>query len=143
MKLELKVESLLKAVLLLLIVALAVVITSWATSERSEARAEGGGGGVAGNWIMVASELRQGEGLIYLFHTEKEVLLVYSYNRSLTAASTKLFTGDLLLLAGRLCKWDRLYSELLPYPPEAAKSGFHSPKNMQTMYEKANKLTPP
>jgi len=135
-----RMQSLLKAVLLLLVVALAVTVTSWVTSEYAEARADGGGGGVAGDWIMVASTIRDGEGLIYVLNTKKEVLLVYAYHRGKKSTSRRLFTGDLQFLAGRHCKWDVLYSQLLPYPTERASSrDLLTPAQIKKLYEKANR----
>ncbi len=137
-----KIETLLKTALMLLVVALAVVITSWFTGSRNAALAEGGGVS-GGSWIMVASELREGEGLIYMFNTEKEVLLVYAYHRGRigVGANNRAFTGDLQFLAGRHCKWDLLYSVRQPYNPSGpqTKSEMHSPMDMKKAYEKVSK----
>jgi hypothetical protein len=135
-----KIEMLLKAVLVLLVVALVVTLTSWATSEWTTARAQGGGGQAGGNWIMVASELRAGEGLIYMFNTDKDVLLVYAYHRGRRRGGRgNTFDGDLQFLAGRHCKWDLLFSQMLPYPTERPKSGMHTPAQMKSMFEKASR----
>ena len=134
------VERSLKAMLTMLTVLLAVVLTSWFTSEYRPARADGGGGGAAGDWIMVASTLRDGEGLVYALNTKKEVLLVYAYHRGKKSTSKRLFTGDLQFLAGRHCKWDVLYSQLLPYPTERASSrDLLTPAQIKKLYEKANR----
>jgi len=134
-------EALLKAVLVLLLVLLAVVMTSWVTSERVEALAQGGGGSGSGDWLMVASELRSGEGLIYMFNTKKETLLVYAYHRGRRSRTTgrNRFDGDFQFLAGRHCKWDLLYSQLLPFPKERPKSDMLTPKQVKVLFEKASR----
>jgi len=136
-----KVEILLKTVLVLLLVLLAVVITSWMTSERMAARAQGGGGSGSGDWLMVASELRSGEGLVYLLNTKKETLLVYSYHRGRRSRTTgrNRFDGDFQFLAGRHCKWDLLYSQLLPFPKEKPKSDMLTPAQLKMLFEKASR----
>ncbi len=136
-----KTDVLLKTVLALLVVALAVTLALWFGSEQTAARAQGGGGSSAGNWILVASTLRDGEGLLYVFNTEKEVLLVYSYNRGRRSGSSgrNLFDGDFDFLAGRHCKWDVLYSQLRPYPTEAPKSDRHTPAQMKSQFEAASR----
>ena len=134
-----KIETLLKTALLLLVVALAVTITSWVTSTRTEVRAEGGGGGAANaEWMMVASELRSGEGLVYLFNTQKQVMLIYAYHRGRRAAAggRNTFEGDFQFLAGRHCKWDLLYCELVPYPMDK-KAGMITPKEMMDQFQRA------
>ena len=131
-----KVETLFKALLFLLVLALAVTITSWVTSQHQAARAQGGGGAAAGNWLMVASEFRSGEGLIYMFQVQKEVLLVYAYHRGRKRMGRNNFDGDLQFLAGRHCKWDALYSQQIPYPTERPKSDMPVPQQIQKRYEK-------
>ena len=137
-----RLETLLKSALMLLVVLLAVVITSWVGSESREARAEGGGGANSGNWMMVSSELRPGEGLIYMFNTEKEVLLVYAFHRGRRTDSNRLFTGDLQFLSGRHCKWDLLYCTLIPYPKELPKSDMHTPGQVKRLYDEESKNIP-
>lgn len=135
-----KLRMLLKATLAFLLVALIVTIASWITSEYVEARAQGGGGGASGDWIMVASTLRTGEGMIYVLNTKRETLLVYSYHRGRKSTSRRLFTGDLQLLAGRHVKWDLLYSQLLPHPTERRSSkDLVTPKQMKMRYEKVSR----
>lgn len=138
-----RIDMFLKSVLGLLLVALTVTLTLWFTSEQTEAWAQGGGGSSSGNWILVASTLREGEGLLYVFNTEKEVLLVYSYNRGRKTASgasgRNLFDGDFEFLAGRHCKWDVLYSQLRPYPTETPKSDRHTPAQMKALFESVSR----
>ena len=135
-----KLHMLLKATLAFLLVALIVTIASWITSEYVEARAQGGGGSASGEWIMVASILREGEGMIYVLNTKRETLLVYAYHRGRKSISKRLFTGDLQLLAGRHVKWDVLYSQLLPYPTERKTSkDLLTPAQMKAAYEKVNR----
>ena len=111
-----KTETLLKTALMLLIVCLAVVMTSWVSSNSTVARADGA---AAGDWILVTSTYQAGEGLLYMFNAEREVLLVYAYYRRTgsTKGATR-YRGDLEFLAGRHCRWDALYSGLTPYPYE-------------------------
>ena len=117
-----KTETLLKAALMLLVVCLAVVLTSWLSGEATVARAQGGGGSAAGNWILVTSAIQNGEGLLYMFNAEKEVLLVYAfYRRSGSGKGATRYRGDLEFLAGRHCRWDALYSVLSPYPYETGR----------------------
>ncbi len=141
-----KLETLLKTVLVLLIVGLAAVVGSWFTSEFSAARAQGGGGSASGEWMMVSSELSSGNGLIYLFNTQKQVLLVYGYHRGFVARATRnTFQGDLQFLAGRHCQWDLLFSQLVPFPyvgkgvntppPEVL-----TPGEMKKLFEAASKV---
>ncbi len=115
-----KTETLLKTALMLLVVCLTIVVTSWLSSEAVTARAEGGGGSASGNWVLVTSSIRSGEGLLYMFNAEREVLLVYAYYRrsgGSTRGATR-YRGDLEFLAGRHCRWDALYSALTPFPYE-------------------------
>ena len=113
-----KAETFLKTTLVVLLAGLAVVVGSWMTSEFSTARAEGGGGSASGEWIVVASTLDSGNGLVYIFNTDKQVLLVYAYHRGFKSRSTGTnpFIGDLQFLAGRHCRWDVLYAQLTPFP---------------------------
>ena len=135
-----KMETLLKAALMLLVVALAVTITLWATSERTVAQAQGGGGSGNSDWLLVASELRAGEGMVYLFNSKKEVLLVYAYHRGRRRTSGRnSFDGDMQFLAGRHCKWDVLYAQQLPYPTKTPKSDMHTPAQMKTAFEHASR----
>ena len=124
-------EVLLKCALMTLIVALAVALTSWIGSESNEARAQSGG--AAGNWILVTSTIQNGEGVLYMFNAEREVLLVYAfYRRSGAGRGSSRYQGDLEFLAGRHCKWDSLYSQqrLFPYAfrKENPPSGVATPK---------------
>ncbi len=111
-----KAEKLLKAALVLLVMGLCVTLISWIGSEFTQARAQGGGGGEAGEWIMVASTLREGEGLIYVINTRREVLLVYAYHRGRRARDDRRFTGHLEILAGRHMRWDVMYVQQSPFP---------------------------
>jgi hypothetical protein len=136
--------TLLKTVLMLLIVALAVVLTSWVTSEMIPARAQGGGGMAGGEWIMVSAQLGGGDGYIYMFNTQKEVLLVYAfYRRAGVTRGSNRFSGDLEFLAGRHCQWDMLYSQLVPYPYGVLRrrvpSDTHTPAQMKQLFEKESK----
>ncbi len=132
-----KVEALLKAVLVMLVVALAVLLTSWVAGERNDARAQGGGAAKADEWMMVASTLRAGEGLIYMFNTKKQVLLVYAYHRGRRAAGRRNnFDGDLQFIAGRHCTWDLLYSQQRPFPAEVPPKGMLTPRQVKDEYDK-------
>jgi len=134
-------ETLLKGILIVLLVGLTAVVTSWVMSEVSVVQAQGGGGAEAGQWIIVASELNAGNGLIYMFNTDKQVLLVYSYNRSRSRASGNSFAGDLQFLAGRHCRWDLLYSQLVPFPynpGDREPSGTVLPAAMKKAFEKVS-----
>jgi len=138
-----KVETLLKTALLLLVVALTVVLTSWLSSEATVARAQGGGGSAAGNWILVTSEIQAGEGLLYMFNAESETLLVYAfYRRSGTTRGQTRYKGDLEFLAGRHCRWDALYAKLTPYPYEIrgrrVPSDLFTPAQVKKLYERAS-----
>ena len=92
---------------------------------------------------MVASSLREGEGLLYMFNTEKEVLLVYSYHRGRRAGATatgrNTFEGDLQFLAGRHCRWDALLTQLVPFPKEIPKSDMLTPAQIKTLFENESK----
>ena len=136
-----KTETLLKTALMLLIVALIVVLTSWVASERTVARAQGGGGSASGKWILVTSTIQTGESILYMFNAEKEVLLVYAYyRRSGTARGTSRYRGDLEFLAGRYCRWDSLYSQLAPFPYSTkgrrVPSDFYMPAQVKRLFEK-------
>lgn len=130
-----KTETLLKCALMMLVVALGVVVTSWAGSEKNTARAEPSSS--AGNWILVTSTINTGENLLYMFNTEREVLLVYAFYRRGMAKGASRYRGDLEFLAGRHCKWDALYSQrsLFPYAArrQAPPSGTFSPKQLRNM----------
>ena len=109
--------TVLRGVLVLLAIALTAVVTSYVASERNPAAAapdagsaKAPGAGEAGDWILVSSTLREGEGLLYVFNTKSETLLAYAYHRGRKGANARQFTGDLEFLAGRCCKWDRLCS---------------------------------
>jgi len=137
-----KLDVLLKCALALMVAALLVAVTLLFTSEGSPARAQGGGGSSSGSWMMVSSSLRNGEGLLYMFNTQKEVLLVYAYHRgrkSGTGRGRNNFDGDFQFLAGRHCKWDLLYAQLLPYPTESPKSGMRTPAQMKTLFERVSR----
>jgi len=131
-----KVEALLKTVLVMLAVALAVVLTSWVAGERHDARAQGGGGAKADEWMMVASTLRAGEGLIYMFNTQKQVLLVYAYHHGRSGGRRNNFDGDLQFIAGRHCTWDLLYSQQRPFPAGAPPKGLLTPRQVKDEYDK-------
>ena len=138
-----KIEILLKTALLLLVVALAVVITSWVTSEHSAALAQGGGGSATGQWMMATGEMQAGESVLYMFNTDKQVMLVYAYYRraGITRGSNR-YNGDLQFLAGRHCKWDMLYSQLRPYPyvlhRQKTRSDLDMPAEIMKAYQKAS-----
>jgi len=125
---------LLKGLFVVLLGALAVTLLSWVTSQHQAARAQGGGGAAAGKWLMVASELRQGEGLVYLFNTDKEVLVIYAYHRGRKRMGRNNFDGDLQFLAGRHCKWDALYCQQLPFPTKPPPKGSHTQKEIEKRY---------
>ena len=55
---------------------------------------------------------------------------------SSSTRSASRFKGTLEFLAGRYCKWDMLYSQLLPYPTDRPKSDTHTPAQIQSAYEK-------
>jgi len=134
-----KVDTLLKSVLILLLVGLAVVMTSWVHSEVTLARADNGGGGSSsGEWMMVASTLRTGHGLLYMFNVKREVLLVYAYHRGRRSPDNRQFVADLQFLGGRHCKWDLLFSQFVPYPTERPKSNMHTPAQMKKFFERAS-----
>lgn len=138
-----KAEVLTKAALMVLIVGLAVVITSWLGSEGAVARAQGGGGDASRKWIVVTSTIQTGESLLYMFNTEREVLLVYAYyRRSGPNRGTSRYRGDLEFLAGRHCKWDARYSQLRPYPDGITKQqppkGTHTPAEMLKHFQKVS-----
>jgi|GEM_PF-2652199 len=130
-----KLETLAKTALFGLVLALAVVLTSWFTSERSPAYADVSQGG---GWIMVSSQLAVGDGMIYLFNTEKEVLLVYAFYRRQGGGGTSRFRGGLEFIAGRHCKWDTLFSQQLPYPLRSGSSDTHTPAQMKALFDKAS-----
>jgi hypothetical protein len=135
-----KTDTLLRAALMLLVIALVVVITSWVSSEHSPALAQGGGGSASGHWILVASTIQTGESVLYMFNTEKEVLLVYAfYRRSGTTRGQSRYQGDLEFLAGRHCKWDVLYSQLTPYPYKVrgrrVPSNVYTPAQLKKLFE--------
>ncbi|MFO7898498.1 MAG: hypothetical protein R6V58_05500 [Planctomycetota bacterium] len=135
-----KLETLLKTALVLLLMAVCVVITSWMSSEVTEARAQGGGGSEADDWLMVASTLRQGEGLIYVINAKREVLLVYAYHRGKRSRSTRLFTGHFEFLAGRHMKWDVLYSQLRPFPTDPNMyDDIATPAQLKQAYERLSR----
>jgi hypothetical protein len=131
-----KTAVLLKTALMLLVIALAAVMVSWATTGSSVARAEGGGGSAAGDWMMVSAQTVSNDGMIYLFNAEKETLLIYAYyRRSNPDRGTSRVTGDLEFLAGRHCKWDLLYSQVAVFPyaykGQAPPSGVIPPATMK------------
>lgn len=139
-----KLESLLKGVLALLCVALILVISSWVASEMSYARAQGGGGSASGEWILVSAQYPAGGdnlgNVLYMFNTDKQVLLVYAYHRGRkSGVSRNPYSADLEFLAGRHCRWDLLYSQLAPYPygpDDKPPSGLHMPAQMKSAFEK-------
>ena len=141
-----KLESLLKGFLCLLSVALILVISSWIASEISNARAEGGGGSSSGEWILVTanfpvSNTEAGNGnVLYMFNTDKQVLLVYSYNNGWrTTGQNRYMNSDLVFLAGRHCRWDLLYSQLSPYPygpTEKPPTGIRVPSEIKSAFER-------
>jgi len=129
-------EALLKCALMMLVVALAVVVTSWVGSENNVARAERGSS--AGNWILITSTIQTGESLLYMFNTERQVLLVYAfYRRAGTTRGASRYRGDLEFLAGRHCKWDTLYSQRRLFPHAARRQplqpGAFAPKQLKKM----------
>jgi hypothetical protein len=138
-----KMETMLKTALMLLVVALMVTVTSWVSSEVTSARAQaasGGGGSSADGWMMVASQLVNGDGMIYMFNAKKEVLLIYAfYSRSNSRGASRFSSSDLEFLAGRHCKWDALYSQVSPYPRSAPRSNTHTPAQIKAAFEKLNK----
>jgi len=135
-----KTQTMLKSLLFVLVVALAVTVTSWLGSEANPAKADGGGGSASGEWMMVASTLREGEGLIYVVNTKREVLLVYSYHRGRKTRDDRQFTGDLQFLAGRHMKWDVLYCQLLPYPTvRSAYKDMLTPAEVQKLFERVSR----
>ena len=134
-------ERLLRGMLMVLVAALVAVAASWLSSEQSPAQAQGGGGSASGHWILVSSEIQPGEGLLYMFNAEKEVLLVYAfYRRSGTTRGTSRYRGDLEFLAGRHCRWDMLYSQLVPYPYKLegrrVPSSVHTPAEIKKHFER-------
>lgn len=136
-----KTETLLKTALMLLIVVLIVVVTSWVASERTVARAQGGGGSASGKWVMVTSTIQTGESILYMFNAEKEVLLVYAYyRRSGTSRGQSRYRGDLEFLAGRHCRWDALYSQLAPFPyatkTRRVPSDLYMPAQLKKFFER-------
>lgn len=135
-----KIHKMLSAVLTLLVLALVVVMTSWFASEHQPALAQGAGAGRSADWIMVASTLREGAGLLYMFDTKREVLLVYAYHRGSRQGvrAKNSFAGDLQFLAGRHCRWDVLYSQLRPYPMERPKPGMLQPRELKDMFDKVS-----
>lgn len=135
-----KIHKMLRAVLTLLVLALVVVMTSWFASEHEPALAQGVGAGRSANWIVVASTLRQGAGLLYMFDAKREVLLVYAYHRGFRQGlrAKNSFAGDLQFLAGRHCKWDVLYSQLRPYPMTRPKQGMLTPRELKNLFDKVS-----
>lgn len=136
-----KTETLLKTALMLLIVVLIMVVTSWVATERTAARAQGGGGSASGKWVLVTSTIQTGESILYMFNAEKEVLLVYAYyRRSGNARGQARYSGDLEFLAGRHCRWDALYSQLAPYPyaikGRRVPSDLYTPAQVKRLFEK-------
>ncbi len=136
-----KIERLLRMLMIVLVVSLVAALASWLSSEQSVARAQGGGGSASGSWILVTSTIQSGESLLYMFNTDKEVLLVYAfYRRAGTGRSTSRYRGDLEFLAGRHCRWDALYSQLTPYPYELegrrVPSSVHTPAQVKKRFEK-------
>jgi len=128
-----KAHALLTALLFLLVLGLVVAVTLWVSEEQALAgpadRAQ------PGEWMMVDSSLRTGEGLLYMFNTKREVLLVYAYHRGRRKTNrSNDFNGDLQFLAGRLVKYDMLYSQLAPYPVDRSASKMHTPKEMETAH---------
>ncbi|MFO7898497.1 MAG: hypothetical protein R6V58_05495 [Planctomycetota bacterium] len=111
-------QAFLKGMLVLLVVSLAVTITSYVVSERNPARAQGGGGASpTDDWMMLASTLRQGQGLLYMFNARRDVLLVYAYHRGHWGqGSQRRFDADLEFLAGRHIKWDLEFAARDPFP---------------------------
>ncbi len=131
-----KADKLLKAALVLLLMGLCVTLTSWIGSEFTQARAQGGGGGEAGEWIMVASTIREGQGLIYVINTRREVLLVYAYHRGRRARDDRRFTGHLEILAGRHMRWDVMYTQQRPFPTDSRLyDDFPTPEEMRRAFE--------
>jgi hypothetical protein len=122
-------------------VGLMLTVASWVSSELTAARAQGGGGDNADGWIMVASELNQNDGFVYMFNTRREVLLIYAfYSRTAQRGTSRFTNAELEFLAGRLCKWDALYTQLQPYPPRAAttRGPTHTPSQIKDAFEKLN-----
>jgi len=139
-----KLQVMLRTALILLLVTLAAVVFSWVTSDQSTALAQGGGGSASGAWMMVSSQAVSGDGYIYMFNSDKEVLLVYAfYRRSNPTQGTSRLRGDLEFIAGRHCKWDLLYSQLTPFPyvlvGRTPPSGVPMPAQMKKQFEKASK----
>lgn len=133
-----KLNTILKGVLGLLVLGLIITATSWFFSAKAEDAA------AAGEWILVTGELNDGNAVLYMFNTEKQVLLVYAYHRGRRGGAgggRNTFNGDLEFLAGRLCRWDMLYSTLIPYPysrTNTPPSGMHTPEEMKKAFEKAS-----
>jgi hypothetical protein len=139
-----KLRVMLKTALILLVITLTAVVFSWVTSGPSTALAQGGGGSASGAWMMVSSQAVSGDGYIYMFNSEKEVLLIYAfYRRSNPDRGTSRMVGDLEFIAGRHCKWDLLYSQLTPFPyvmrGRTPPSGVPMPAQVKTLFEQASK----
>ena len=123
---------------MLLVIALVVTITSWVTSQHNQALAQGGGGSESGQWMMATATFgEQNEGLLYMFNTDKQVLLVYAFYRyQSTGKGSNRYEGHLHFLAGRLCKWDLLFSQLKPYNlEERFPRNFRTPEWMKKAFE--------
>ena len=133
-----KTEALLRTMLTVLVAALAVAAASWLMSERGEARAQTAG--ASSDWIMMDSSLRDGEGLIYLFHAKKEILLVYGYHRGHRGSRARKdsFEGDLEFLAGRLCRYDVAFSQQFPYPTKTREK-VATPADIRKEYDRLMK----
>ena len=116
----------------LLVVILTALVTSWATSERAPAHAQGGAAPAGSEWMMVPSEFRQGEGLVYVLNTRQQVMLVYAYHRGRVRGGTT-FNGDFEFLAGRHIRWDVLLAKKVPHPV-VKKSGMLTPAEVQKRY---------
>ncbi len=136
-----KLETLTRIVLVMLVVGVLAVFTAWWSSEGNVAQADTGG--AARQWILVTSTIQNGESLLYMFNTDKEVLLVYAYyRRPGTGRGPSRYRGDLEFLAGRHCKWDALYSRVRPYPypleKEAPPKDLHLPAELKDAYGKVS-----
>jgi hypothetical protein len=122
-----------RALSMMLVLALAMAVGGWLEADDADARAQGDRM-LAGEWIAVTSTLRQGEGLLYMFHTRREVLLVDACHRGRRAGGRRnSFDGDLQSLAGRHCKWDALLSERLPFPREK-RHGMLTPAEVKRLF---------
>jgi hypothetical protein len=136
-----KLDTMLKAMLMLLCVALMVTLMSWFTSQHVAALADGPSS--TDGWMMVSADANSEDGFIYMFSAKKETLLIYAYYRRQRTTGSARMQGDLEFLAGRHVKWDILLSQLQPYPyaitGKRMSTGAHTPAQIKTAFDKLSR----